>query len=89
MTMAERIACWAFIAWNDLWLVLAVAWVQNPALEAGKFSGGAVTTSPSVYPATKPPDWAMFEYWSVGFVLLATVWIVGRWRARRSYPKSG
>jgi len=55
--MVPRVAKWAVIGWNVLWVGLVVVWLQNPALEWGKFSGGAATTGPRAYPATKPPDW--------------------------------
>ncbi len=81
--MSWRRSTWALVLWNLVWVVLVVVWLLNPALEAGKFSGGAFTTGPRAIIPTKPPDWAMFEYWFVGFALLATAWLLTRrWAGR-------
>ncbi len=80
--MVQRVAKRAAIAWNLFWVGLVVVWLQNPALEWGKFSGGAPTTDPRPLPAIKPPDWLLFEYWFVGFLALASLWAARRWAAR-------
>jgi hypothetical protein len=86
--MVQRVAKWAVIDWNVLWVGLVVAWLQNPALEWGKFSGGAATTGPRAYPATKPPDWLLFDYWFLGLLALASLWAVARWWAARHRDES-
>jgi hypothetical protein len=76
-----RVAKFLMLGWNLLWIALLTVWLLNPDLESGKFSGGAPTTSPSEYPSTKPPDWMLFQFWFVGVVVLAGVWLATRWWA--------
>lgn len=81
----RRIAKFLVLAWNAMWAAVVVVWLLNPAIEAGKFSGGPATTGfPREYPPTKPPDWQLFQYWFVGLVVVVIAWAITRWLAIRS-----
>lgn len=77
--MHWRHITWAFALWNLVWAALVGLWLLNPA-PSSHSNGPGVEPTP-----TKPPDWAMFEYWFLGFAALATVWLVTKWWTGRRH----
>jgi len=66
---------WAVLAWTVVWIVLFGVWALDPdpsIIGQGPGSGGL--------PHLKPPDWALFDFWLIGFVVLGAIWLVTRWR---------
>jgi hypothetical protein len=76
--MRWRRSTWALVLWNLIWLVLFAAWLLDPAPSSPGNGPGRGPTP------IKPQDWAMFEYWVAGLAVLATVWFLTKWWARRS-----
>jgi hypothetical protein len=70
---------WIVLAWTLLWIVLVGIWALNPA-------GTTVGEGPpgqGARVAWKPPDWALFDLWAIGFLVLGVIWLVTRWWSTR------
>jgi hypothetical protein len=70
------------LAWTILWIVLFGIWALDPdpsIIGNGPGSGALLQL--------KPPDWALFDGWAIGFVVLCAAWLVARVRtSRRRVP---
>lgn len=80
----NRRTTWVVLAWTVLWIVLFGIWALDPdpsIVGQGPGSGGLLHL--------KPPDWALFDCWAIGFVVLGAVWLVVQlWSARRRRAQS-
>ena len=75
---------WIVLAWTVLWIVLVGTWALNPAgttVGEGPPGRGAPV-------ALKPPDWALFDLWAIGFLMLGMIWLVTRWWSTRRRKRS-
>jgi len=69
---------WAILAWTALWIVLFAIWAADP----GQMSIGQ-GPGPRDPIRLKPPDWVLFDFWAIGFVVLSVIWLITRWRSAR------
>lgn len=80
----NRRTTWAVLAWTALWIVLFGLWALDPdpsIVGEGPASGGLLHL--------KPPDWALFDFWAIGFAVLGAFWLVTRmWSARHPRARS-
>jgi hypothetical protein len=66
---------WAVLAWTVLWIALFGIWALDPdpsIVGQGPGSGGPLHL--------KPPDWALFDFWLIGFFVLGAFWLIARLR---------
>jgi hypothetical protein len=74
----NRKATWAVLGWTVMWVILFGIWALDPdpsIVGQGPGSGALLHL--------KPPDWALFDCWAIGFVVLGAVWLIARvWSAR-------
>jgi hypothetical protein len=75
---AMRKITWAILAWTVLWIVLFAIWAADPGQP---FIGGGPGPRDPI--RLKPPEWVLFDFWAIGFVVLGVIWLVTRWRSAR------
>ncbi len=70
---------WVILGWTLVWIVVFGIWALDPnpsEIGQGPGSGGLIVL--------KPPAWALFDIWLIGFVVLGGIWLVLRRRSLRS-----